>query len=117
MSPTSLNMDLLASVFNHLVLPPAIPGTDDTAIDDVSYDITLRMIHATETAMNITGDAPWVDAFTTLHHSLRACLELNGGRLDRASLLSHFQTLHSDQVLILNVKEQNAGLLVRRDTQ
>ncbi|KAI8955187.1 hypothetical protein F4801DRAFT_378012 [Xylaria longipes] len=113
--PSKLELDLLGSVFNHLVLPPEIPGAQDTHIDAVSRNILTRMIHATNTAINLTSDAPWRGEYQHLQDSLRACLELNRGHLERSSLLKHLQSLNLGKVLILYLNEQNAGLLIRRD--
>ncbi|KAI3327703.1 hypothetical protein HD806DRAFT_519717 [Xylariaceae sp. AK1471] len=110
-------MDLLGSVFNHLVLPPDVPGAQDTDVDAISRAIVQRMIHATDTALGLTTDAPWREAYQHLQASFRACLELNRGRLERTSLLKHFKKLTSGRILILYANEQNAGLLVRRETQ
>lgn len=116
MSPSNNpKLDLLSSVFNHLVLPPEIPGAQDTHIDAVSRDILTRMIHATNTAINITSDGPWRGAYQHLQDSLRACLELNRGHLERSCLLKHLQKLELGKLLILYLNEQNAGLLIRRD--
>ncbi|KAI0555746.1 hypothetical protein F4679DRAFT_3841 [Xylaria curta] len=113
-SPSSLRLEL-GSVFNHLVLPPKVPGAQDVHIDAVSRNILTRMIRATNTAINLTSDVPWLEAYQNLQDSLQACLELNRGRLERSSLLKHLQTLDSGKVIILHVKEQNAGLLIRHD--
>ncbi|KAI0878565.1 hypothetical protein GGS24DRAFT_517708 [Hypoxylon argillaceum] len=111
----STKPNLLSSVFNHLVLPPKIPGGQDLDIDTVSHDILLRMIHATDTAVNLTNDMPWQEEYKDLRSSLQACLELNRGHLEQGSLFKHFQKLELGKVLILYVNEQNAGLLVRLD--
>ncbi|KAI1753021.1 hypothetical protein F4782DRAFT_95691 [Xylaria castorea] len=113
--PSSPKLDLLGSVFNHLVLPPKVPGAQDIHIDAVSRNILTRMIHATNTAINLASDVPWREAYQNLQDSLQACLELNRGRLERSSLLKHLQKLDLGKVIILHVKEQNAGLLIRRD--
>lgn len=113
-SPDKLDLDLLGPVFNHLVLPPDIPGTEDADIDAVSQNILLRMIHAINTAMELTDDVPWREEYQSLHDSLQACLELNRGYLERSSLLKQFKELDYRKVLILYLNEQNAGLLVRR---
>ncbi|KAI0414956.1 hypothetical protein F5X98DRAFT_389453 [Xylaria grammica] len=108
-------MDLLGSVFDHLVLPTEIPGAQDVDVDAIAHDIIMRMIHATVTAIGISWDVPWEEAYRDLECSLTYCLELNRGQLDSNSLVQHFQRLHSGQMLILYLNEQNAGLLVRRE--
>ena len=111
------NLSLLSSVFNHLVLPPKVPGAQDADIDAVSYDVLMRLIHATNTAIGLTCDIPWRGAYENLEKSLQACLQLNRGRLERSSLLEHFKALGSDHVLTPYLNEQNAGLIIRREEQ
>ncbi|KAI0472258.1 hypothetical protein F4859DRAFT_98378 [Xylaria cf. heliscus] len=108
-------LDLLSSVFNHLVLPPQVPGAQDSDIDAVSHNVLARMLQAVGTAMSLTHDLPWQEAYQNLHESLQACLELNRGGLERSSLFEHLKKLDLGKVLILYLNEQNAGLLVRRD--
>ncbi|KAI1741165.1 hypothetical protein F4680DRAFT_464954 [Xylaria scruposa] len=113
--PSNSKLGLLSSVFNHLVLPPEVPGAQDTDVDAISRDIITRMIHAIDTAIGFTSDMPWRGAYQNLQDSLQACLELNRGHLERASLFKHLQKLELGKVLILYLNEQNAGLLIRRD--
>ncbi|KAI3338571.1 hypothetical protein F4824DRAFT_509367 [Ustulina deusta] len=116
MSPSkSIDMEMLGLVFNHLVLPPEIPGAQDSDVDAVSQNVLTRMIHATDTAMSLTSDVPWLEAYQNLRDCLQACLQLNRGHLERRSLLTHFRKLQPGHMLILYLNEQNAGLLVRRD--
>ncbi|KAI0541382.1 hypothetical protein GGR58DRAFT_519492, partial [Xylaria digitata] len=113
----SLNMDLLGSVFNHLVLPPDIPGAQDSDVDAVSGDLITRMIQATTTAIEIPCGGPWIEAYQDLQTSLNTCLQLNRGHLERGSLLQHLQKLNPGQMLILHLNEQNAGLLIHRNAK
>ncbi|KAI0192647.1 hypothetical protein EV127DRAFT_362474 [Xylaria flabelliformis] len=113
--PSKLELDLLGSVFDHLVLPPDIPGAQDTDLETISHNVLARMIHATDTAKSLTDYAPWREAYQNLQDSLQACLELNRGSLERTSLFEHLQKLELGKVLILYLNEQNAGLLIRRD--
>lgn len=110
-------MELLNSVFNHLVLPPQIPGSQDENIDEIGDEILRGLIVASRTASKHTTNAHWTNAYHDLGTSLEACLELNNGRLEKKSLLKHFQGMVPGQVLILHVVEQNAGLLIRREKQ
>ncbi|KAI1817158.1 hypothetical protein GGS20DRAFT_582854 [Poronia punctata] len=110
-------MGLLESIFNHLVLPPNIPGSQDNDIDLVSREVLKRLIHAVKTVIKLAEDAPWKDAFQNLCISLETCLELNTCFLERTCLSNHLRGLVPGQMLILYVNEQNAGLLVRHETQ
>ncbi|KAI1805842.1 hypothetical protein F4811DRAFT_513767 [Daldinia bambusicola] len=109
-------MDLLEPVFNHLVLPPQLPGSQDPDIEALSYDVLTRFIRTCETLESLVG-APWYEAFQALHASLESCLALHSGRLEKSALQAHFRELQPDHMLILHVTEQNAALLIRRTYQ
>ncbi|KAI1311107.1 hypothetical protein F5Y03DRAFT_391651 [Xylaria venustula] len=116
MAPSeNINPNFLGLVFNHLVLPPEIPGTQDDDVDAVSHDIGMRITKAINTAMGLNCDVPWKEAYQSLQDSLQACVELNRGSLDRSSLVEHFERLLPGQTLILYLNEQNAGLLMSRE--
>ena len=127
-------MDPLCSVFNHLVLPPKIPQSEefppkipqseelppktpqseDVGVEIVSRDVLIRIIRACEATIALAAP-PWTEAFQSLEGSLSACLALNTGRLDRSTMLKYFRRLQQYQTLILHVVEQNAALLIRRE--
>ncbi|KAJ3570319.1 hypothetical protein NPX13_g5768 [Xylaria arbuscula] len=114
MTATEVNLAVLGSVFNHLVLPLEVPGVQDSNEDAVSQEIIMRMINATNTALGLSCAAPWEGSYESLRDSLRVCNQLNRGGLERESLLKHFQELNSGRMLILYLNEQNAGLLIHR---
>ncbi|KAI0147721.1 hypothetical protein GGR57DRAFT_515463 [Xylariaceae sp. FL1272] len=106
----------LNAVFNHLVLPPHLPGEQDEDIDGLTADVTQRMIRACQTAreMAASHDSSWTKSYEHLLASLEACRDLNCGHLEKRHLLSHFEDLAENEVLPLYVAEQNAGLLIRK---
>ncbi len=112
---SSAKMDLLHAVFNHLVLPPQVPGGQDADVEAISHDVLKRIIRACET-IDAVIDSPWSEAFQSLRASLNACVSLNSGRLERSTMLEHFSQLDQTNMLILHVVEQNSALLIRRDT-
>ncbi|KAI1761144.1 hypothetical protein GGR53DRAFT_506736 [Hypoxylon sp. FL1150] len=107
-------MDLLHAVFNHIVLPPKLPGVQDPDIEAVSHNVLVCMINACNAA-DILVDSPWSDAFRSIRASLQACSALNQGCLEKSTLCDHFGALEPHQVLILHVVEQNAAVLIRRE--
>ena len=106
-------MALLESVFNHVVLPPSLPGQLDTDIEGIEHNVLTRLIHACDTLRKFASQED-VETWTPLRDSLRVCLDLNRGRLEKESMLENFRRLQPKRVLILFVVEQNAALLVRR---
>jgi len=106
-------MALLESLFNHLVLPPKLPGQQDTDIERINENILTRLIHACNTLRKLTGQE-FADTWASISHSLRICLYLHQRRLEKRSIIHEFCNLQRNHVLILNIVEQNAALLVRR---
>ncbi|CAJ2499839.1 Uu.00g026920.m01.CDS01 [Anthostomella pinea] len=107
-------MSLLQAVFNHVVLPPQVPGCSDADPEGVSRDVALRLLHACNT-INALSNPHWSEAFQSLQALLADCLSLNTGRLERSTLLEHYRQLQPGQMLVLHVVEQNAALLIRRE--
>ncbi|KAI1370598.1 hypothetical protein F4677DRAFT_437927 [Hypoxylon crocopeplum] len=104
----------LHSIFNHLVLPPQLPGKQDPDIEDLPCSVLKRVIHACK-ALDALVDQPLSEAFQSVRASLDACLDLNTGRLEKTTLLEYFRHLEPNYTLILHVVEQNAALLIRRE--
>jgi hypothetical protein len=105
-------MTLLESVFNHVALPPKLPGQRDVDIEDVEVNILTRLIDACRTLGALSGEE-LAGTWLTVGNSLRVCRDLNSGRLERATLLREFHELDRN-LLILHVTQQNAALFVRR---
>jgi hypothetical protein len=108
-------MASLAIVFNHLVLPPQLPGEQDVDIERTSDDVLNRLTHATITLGRLAGQKQ-ASTWHAVRQSLRRCHSLHArGRLEKQSLISEFQYLKPDQPIILHIIEQNAALIIRRD--
>ncbi|TVY43757.1 hypothetical protein LSUB1_G001260 [Lachnellula subtilissima] len=106
-------MALLESVFNHLVLPPKLPGHRDIGIEGIEQSILTRLIRTCDTLGKLTGQQ-FKETWASVRYSLRICLNTNPGRLEKASVLHEFHNLQQNGLLILYVVEQNAALLIRR---
>ncbi|KLU92347.1 hypothetical protein MAPG_11293 [Magnaporthiopsis poae ATCC 64411] len=101
----------LRAVFNHLVLPPKVPGGPDANEAQVSYDVLARITDSCFTASS-HAQPTWSAAFGALEASLDACDVLHrSDGLDRAVLLEYFRRLEPDQMLVLHLQTQNAALL------
>jgi len=109
-------MALLESVFNHLVLPPKLPGHRDIDLVGIQQNIITRLICACDTLGKITGQQ-YTEAWASVQQSLRICFNINLGCLEKASVLQEFYNLQRNGLLILYVVEQNAALLIRRHIQ
>lgn len=107
-------MSLLEGVFNHLVLPPKLPGRQDPDLENESQDFIKRLIKAVEMLGYTTTNARMSNTLASVRKSLYLSGVLNRGRLDKDALISAFRMLEEEQ-LVLHVVEQNAALLIRRN--
>jgi hypothetical protein len=110
-------MASLTSVFNHLVLPPKLPGKEDSDIRGTSNDLLVRLTQAAITLGRLAGQEQ-ASIWHAVCQSLRRCDSLHAlGRLEKQSLISGFRDLKHDQPLVLHVIEQNAALIIRQDVR
>lgn len=105
-------MALLESVFNHLVLPPKLPGHRDTDIEGVEKCILNRLIHACGTLGQL-ADQSLDGIWSSTRESLLNCMDVNTCRLEKASVQKELRHFQPKKFLILHVAEQNAALLLR----
>lgn len=104
---------VLALTFNHVVLPPKLPGEKDAAAEDVNRNLISRLLDATELLTGKASDAV-LPALEFVHRSLESCKRLNENEfVSKAVLLNAFRSIES-QAIILRITEQNAGLLIRQ---
>jgi hypothetical protein len=106
-------MSVFKEVFNHLVLPPQLPGKQDANIESTGDAIVVRVVHATDTLSRLAGHertSPWY----AIRQYLRRYQSLHEhGRLEKLSLTSKLRNFDQEQPLLLHVAEQNAALIVR----
>ena len=106
-------MSVFMEIFNHLVLPPQLPGNQDTKIESIGDEIIARLIQATYTLNRLVSQektSPWY----AIRRYLRRCQSLHAnGRLEKQSLVSNFRKFNQENSLLLHIAEQNAALIVR----
>ena len=108
---------LLENIINHVALPPKLPSKAEGNIDTVNKELLSRLLLATRTVSHATT-TDLLPLWESTRRVLLTCKELNaGGRLKKASLLTAFSGLQSNDLLILHVKEQNSGLLIHRNSR
>ena len=104
----------LLSVFNHLVLPPQLPGAHNADSEEIGNALFGYLLDAFSHLRNLASQE-LAEAFDSTHRSLSASREINElGRLEKDRLLKAFCALGDDTFLLHHVVEQNAALLVRR---
>lgn len=102
----------LEGVFNHLVLPPKLPGGQDPHLDEEAQQFVTRLVAAVVTLDAATKQA-YTEPLSSLMQSLRLCARLNRGCLDKDTLSAAFKDL-GDAPVVLYVAEQNAALIIRQ---
>lgn len=108
---------LFECLFNHVALPPRLPGQSDKENDAIERALVDRLLNA----VCFIRDLPKNDLYQewdAIRSLLQTCKTLNaGGKLDKTSLLTEFKGLEHNELLILHIREQNAGVLVRRENR
>ncbi|KAK3353831.1 hypothetical protein B0T25DRAFT_632188 [Lasiosphaeria hispida] len=103
---------LLESVFNHVVLPPKLPGCRDSNGRAVEDNLLARLLGACEALSTLPGQGAQ-SCWEFVRQQLLICLDLHRCRLDRASIRRAFSNLSVDCPLVLYIEEQNCAILVR----
>jgi len=105
---------LLESLFNHVALPPRLPGKQEDRIDEIEHALTSRLLDASRTLRDLTG-LDFGDQWDCIRRLLEVCKTVNSGsKLNKTALLTELRRLGRKDLLILHVAEQNACLLIRR---
>lgn len=108
---------LYESLFNHLVMNPCAPSRQDGRIDIVERAIIERVLDVASKLSRLP-DNPNTDKLHSLRRTIETCRRVNaGGRISKLSLLTAFRELEGSDMIIIHVASQNAGLLIRRDTE
>ncbi|KAK5999276.1 hypothetical protein PT974_01669 [Cladobotryum mycophilum] len=105
----------LEDVFNHLVLPPELPGKVSKNVVILNQELGKQLQDACA-ALRSTGNAQVWDC---LIDSLATARKVHQECLSREEMLTAFNLLARDDVdiwLIFHVAQQNAALLVHKDT-
>lgn len=105
---------ILLSIFNHVVLPPELPGKEDAQSDIVEKELICRLMAAV-TIMRTNSEQDLLSTWQMIENTLKASsLSNENGICNKAVLIRVLKEISSDNALILRVREQNAGLLIRR---
>jgi hypothetical protein len=108
---TASSTSLEEHLFNHLCLPPRLPSRQETRPLEIQNALLERVLKVCKdfTSQSLEGD------WDSLRRHLQICKTLNfDGNLNKTSLLKAFRELQANDLLIVHVTAQNAGLLIRR---
>ncbi|RDA90702.1 hypothetical protein CP533_4956 [Ophiocordyceps camponoti-saundersi (nom. inval.)] len=103
-------MDLLESVFYHLVLPPKVPGVFDCNAEAIAADLLSRLLRACQTLKNDPDDE-----WSLVTRCLRMGKGIVDASFDAQHLLDDWSDLGPGDLYIIRLQAQNAALLIRRD--
>lgn len=107
------SISTLEAVVNHVVLPIRTPDRlEDLSL--VHEELVNRSIATTKTIRD-TGKAEEYQQWDILRRLLVTCKELNMSEgLNKATIMKSLENIEHGSLVILYVKEQNAGIIVRR---
>lgn len=107
----------LELLFNHVTLPPQLPGKCDHKIEEIEAALILRLLNASRELRDLVHN-DFGFQWDSIRQSLQICKAVNaGGKINKACLVTEFRRLKHNDVLILHIAEQNAGLLIRRQNE
>ncbi|KAL3476021.1 hypothetical protein BJX99DRAFT_258915 [Aspergillus californicus] len=106
---------VLQLVFNHVVLPPNLPGqSDGTRTDEVNEALVARMLRALSTLMS-TAEHDLTLLLNVLKKAVRMCQLVNQqGFVNKSVLLRGWRDLDTDDASIVFVGQQNACILIQK---
>jgi hypothetical protein len=113
-NPSTLGTSFVESLVNHIALPPKLPAKQNHNINQIEEALVNRLLDASCTLRDLTeGDVS--HRWERVRKVLQICKVVNvGSKLNKTSLLTELRCLEHNDVLILHITEQNAGLLLRR---
>ncbi|KAJ4350053.1 uncharacterized protein N0V89_008674 [Didymosphaeria variabile] len=108
--------EFLLQLYNHVALPRDVPGKEDSNLGAIEAALLDRILRAVEEIAPLVPQdhTQIVDAIKGTLTSSRAVNV--GGTLDKDILVQEIDQLSDRRALLLYVKEQNAAVLVYKDT-
>ncbi|KAE8402926.1 hypothetical protein BDV37DRAFT_294915 [Aspergillus pseudonomiae] len=119
------NSKVLPLTFNHVVLPPRLPGKReaDAQVLEVQNDLLSRVLNAVKQMKEIRDarnvvtwepDATLIAPWESIEKTLRTVVEVSTEAwVNEASLLRALQELQPGNAIILHIALQNACILIR----
>lgn len=109
----TIDSNILPLTFNHVVLPPRLPGTQDGRVEDVERDLLSRLLAATRKVKDCAVNED-LSVWQGIEQSLQTCGLVNeNGYVNRVALVDALHELDEHRSIIVHITEQNAGLLIR----
>ncbi|KAF2110805.1 hypothetical protein BDV96DRAFT_190990 [Lophiotrema nucula] len=108
--------DFLNQVYHHIVLPRAVPGAENGNLERIEAVLWDRLVDAikTTTAFALPADQHLLDNVRLSHMTSKA-IHVQG-RVDQKLLTTKLESLEHEQTLLLHLAQQNAAVLIYRQT-
>jgi hypothetical protein len=119
MAAMSSSREELEATFNHVALPPRLPGKEDPELEKVEKSLLARVLQAVGVLIDSSHDTSntFEAAWDGLRQSLQICQSIHDDQNEKETLMKAFANIQSGSGIILHVTEQNAGLLIRRESR
>ncbi|KAK3984329.1 hypothetical protein QBC44DRAFT_388524 [Cladorrhinum sp. PSN332] len=111
------------TLFHHLALPPQLPHREDPNVNDIEENLVVQLVSASRLMQGVSSNGePHPAAFVMAWESLRKCLTISrsfnsGGRVNKTRLLAEMRWINANDVMILHIRAQNAGLIIHRQSE
>jgi hypothetical protein len=107
------------SVFNHLALPQNLPHSEDARLDDVEVWLTDHLLMAVRLMRDSAAGDDLRSETSSVWERLRECLVVSkavtrDGRVDKMRLLSELRRMTARDAILVDIRSQNAALLIHR---
>ncbi|KAH6855507.1 hypothetical protein B0I37DRAFT_395568 [Chaetomium sp. MPI-CAGE-AT-0009] len=107
------------SLFHHLALPQHLPQSEDENLHDVEARLTDQLLVAARLMRDSAAGDELRSEASGVWERLRQCLVVSkavtrDGRVDRMRLLSELRTMTALDAILLDIRSQNAALLIHR---
>ncbi|KAL3476926.1 hypothetical protein BJX99DRAFT_258041 [Aspergillus californicus] len=104
----------LLSTFNHVVLPPNIPGAAETQNEDLENDLICRLLDSVKILKQKAEDDS-LPTWQLVENTLKISSLANQGEMcNKSALVKVLRRISPDHALMVRIREQNAGLLIRK---
>lgn len=107
------------SVFHHFALPERLPDSEDANLNEVEAKLTDHLLVAVRIMRDYAAGDELRSDVSSIWERLRQCLVVSkavtrDGKVDRTRLLSELRGMNALSAILLDIRSQNAALLIHR---
>jgi len=102
---------------NHLFLPPQLPQGQEPGLTKIELGLLSRLEDAAICMRDLPAN-PSQELWQSVSRSLASCRRIAAyGRLDKTVLEAELRRLDPLDFMALNIREQNAGITIHRQSE